>query len=72
MLKHLTLDQLIQIARNGGSLEIPGGQFTADDVIQLARNMTEGAILRIHSCNVFTSEQLVQIARNKCGQVIFA
>jgi hypothetical protein len=71
MLKHLTIDQLVQIARNGGSLEIPAGQFTADNVVQLARNMTEGSILRIHNSNAFTAEQLVQIARSKSGQVIF-
>ena len=72
MLKHLSLEDLIQIARNGGSLEVDGGQFTPENLVQIARNLTDAGKMKVDNSQRFTAADLVQIARNGPGKVTFA
>lgn len=70
MIEHLAAQDLAMIARNGGSLEVNGGAFTADDLAMIARNLKEGSFLKVLNSGSKTAQDMAMIARN--GRTIFA
>jgi hypothetical protein len=72
VISNKTSAELIEIARNGGSLELDGAKYTNEDLVQIARSLTDQAKLTIHNANMKTATELVEIARNGHGKVTFA
>lgn len=69
MITNKTGDQILQIVRNGGSVVVDAGKLSADDILQIARNLTEGSFVRVGNSDRLTFEQMLQIAR--FGRVVF-
>lgn len=71
-LDDLPASALAKIARNGASLEVDGARHEAEDLVSLAKNVTDDAHLKINNSGTFTVEELAAIARSAPGQVILA
>ena len=63
---------LVQIARNGGSLDLQAGNLSRDDLVQLVRNMHEKATVILRGLHTRATDELVQISQqSNVGAVIF-
>jgi hypothetical protein len=69
-MKGRTLQDVIQLARNGASLDMTGAGWTADDLVQIVRNASEHITIR--GTRGFRTEELLFIARNGSGKVTFS
>lgn len=65
------LDDLIQIVRNGGSLDLQAGNLSKDELTDLVRNTSEKATVILRGLNTRAIEELVHISRNSAGRAIF-
>ena len=65
-----SLDQLVQIVRNGGSLDFHVGTRSTEDLVHLVRNMTANATVILRGVGTRPTDDLVHIARNGAGTVI--
>lgn len=65
------IDQLVQIAANGGGLDPDARNLNRDQLVQLARNTSAKATLILRGINSKSTDELVQISRNTTGNVIF-
>jgi hypothetical protein len=74
-LKHgcfdMSIDDLIQIVRNGGGLELQIGGFTTPQLVQLVSNASTKSTIILHGASGRTPSELVQISANVGGSVIF-
>jgi hypothetical protein len=66
------LDDLIQIVRNGGSLDLQAENLSREQLIQLVANIVAKATVILRGLNARPTDELVQISRNSAGTVIFA
>ena len=62
---------LVQIAANGGGLDLEAGNLSRDQLVQLARNTREKATMILRGLNSRSTDELVQISRTTTGSVIF-
>jgi hypothetical protein len=65
-----SLDDLVQIVRNGGSLDLQIGGLSTSDLLHLVRNAREKSTLILRGAKARTTEDLIQIGRNAVGTVI--
>jgi hypothetical protein len=65
------IDHLVQIAANGGGLDLDARNLSKDQLIQLARNTNAKATLILRGVGSKSTDELVQISRNTTGNVIF-
>jgi hypothetical protein len=66
-----SIDDLVQIARNGGGLDLEAGNLSRDQLVHLAQNASEKATIILHGLNGRPTDELVHIVRNSVGRVIF-
>jgi len=66
-----TQDELLQIVRNGGGLDLSVGTRSTQDLIQLVQNTKEKATVTLRHVGIRTADELVQISRNSKGSVVF-
>ena len=64
------LDDLLQIVRNGGSLDIKADGYSTEDLVQLARNAQENCRIILRGISQKSADELVHICRNGAGKVI--
>jgi hypothetical protein len=69
---HLTLDDLVYVARAGGGLELHARRFTATELLHLARSVLEGSTLVLRDVEHLSREDLAQIAKSCPGHVRFS
>ncbi|SRR6266851_3736674 len=55
------LNDLIQIARNGGGLDLQADNFSRDQLIQLVRNTVQKTTVILRGLNSRPTDELVQI-----------
>lgn len=73
MIAHLTFTQLLQLVQNSGGAEVNAQQWSQQERVQLAANAAaSGARLVFHNSNGMTHEEMLQVARNAKGLVVFA
>jgi hypothetical protein len=72
MIEHLSANDLLVIAGQGGGFEVNGAQFSALDLGIIASRLRPGATLKIFNSNSKLATELGSIAAQKPGQVIFA
>jgi hypothetical protein len=65
-----SLDDLVQIVRNGGSLDLQIGGLSTSDLLHLVCNAREKSTLILRGAKARTTEDLLQISRNAVGTVI--
>ena len=61
------LDDLIQIVRNGGSLDLQAENLSREQLIQLVANIVAKATVILRGLNARPTDELVQISRNSAG-----
>ncbi len=71
MIDHLSRDELAEIARSGGGLDLHVGKRSMEDLSFIARNMVPGSLFIIRGPASFTLEELSFIARSGNGAVVF-
>jgi hypothetical protein len=64
------LDDLLQIVRNGGSLDFQIAGLSTADLVQIVRNAKENSTIILRGAKARTTEDLLQISRNAVGTVI--
>lgn len=64
-------EDLLNILRNGGGLDISVGTRNTDDLVQLARNTRDKATLILRDVGSRANDDLVHISRNANGKIIF-
>ena len=65
-------NDLLQIVRNGGGLDIHIGGLTRENLVQLVANVKEGSTIILRGSKAMPTDELVQIAANATkGAVIF-
>lgn len=62
---------LVQIAANGGGLDLQAGNLGRDELVQLVRNTNQKATVILRGLHARSTDELVQISRNSAGSVIF-
>jgi hypothetical protein len=67
---NLTIDQLVQIAANGGGFEIDAARVTKEEIIRILRNGAKARFVIKNSHQILIND-LVQIAANSGGNVFF-
>jgi hypothetical protein len=63
-------DDLLHIVRNGGSLDFQAENLSRENLVQLAANTQEKAIVILRGLNTRSTDELLQISRNGKGAVI--
>jgi hypothetical protein len=64
------LDDLLQIVRNGGSLELHMAGLSGADLVQLVRNARANSTITLRGAAARTTSELIHIAGNAVGNVI--
>jgi hypothetical protein len=72
MIRHLSAQDLGEIAASGGSHEIDGAPHSALDLGGIAARLTHGATLKVCNSAHLSAMDMGGIAAHKPGQVIFA
>jgi len=65
-----TTDDLILIARNGGSMDFDAGARATEDLVQIVRNASAKSTIIVRGLGGRSTNDLVQISRNSAGCVI--
>ena len=66
------LNDLLQIVRSGGSLDLQAGNLSRDELTELVRNTRENkATVVLRGLDTRSTDELVHISRNSMGSVIF-
>ncbi len=63
------LVELVQIAQAGGSLEVDARNYTADDLLALARALQPDCELTLRNCEVKSAKDLAAIVAGAPGRV---
>lgn len=68
----MTLEGIVRVVANGGGVIIDGSKFRTDGLVQIATNAAgKGSHVIIRNPNGFSLDDLVRIAANGRGAVIF-
>jgi len=65
------LEDMIQIVRNGGSLDLQAGNLSRDNLTYLVRNTREKTTIVLRGLSARSTDELVNISANSTGTVIF-
>ncbi|QTH20813.1 hypothetical protein HRJ34_21195 [Rhizorhabdus wittichii] len=63
MIKHLSLLEIINILRAGGGATVSARQFTALDLVNMARSLRGAAVLNVANSQALTGLDMISIAR---------
>jgi hypothetical protein len=63
---------LAMIAKSGGGLEVDGAHYSSSDLVMIARNLANGAKMKVVNSARFSTSDLAMIARSAEGKVTFA
>jgi hypothetical protein len=64
------LDDLLQLVRNGGSLDLHIAGLSGADLVQLVRNARVNSTIILRSAKTRTTGELIHITANAVGKVI--
>jgi hypothetical protein len=72
MIAHLNFNELLQVVQNSGGVELTAGAWSQEQRIQLASNAAQsGARLVFHGSSAMSKNDMLQVASNGKGSVVF-